>query len=200
MFYSTRKVFVSTMNMDWGKYRYIQYGMFGKKGRKPINIMVPDDCVDTVIDKNVTYPYSIVMSQSNKPKLITKERESVFLAIDTLGEVDSKNGEIQILDNEKDRIKVLSYGLGAFGENKIMCLAPACLLEVTAPVIIVYRTTRVGFEAIYVQSNKEIMHFPSAEEMFYISVEYFRSLHEEMNRGTFVDIMAMIPNVSVKID
>lgn len=165
MFYTNKKLKVIERELDWGKIRFVQLGEYGR-GRKPVNITVPDETICDI--ENGCHPFSIGLSKTNRPKLINSNGDKTYVAIDTMGAYGRGcYGHIHILKSQKNLIKVLGYGWGAFGDAGRLATADAAVLECGPGVIVRFNLTRANPEMIQVDNCNGlpgvVMHFGNQE-------------------------------------
>ena len=164
MFYTNKKLKVIEKELEWGKLRFVQLGEYGR-GRKPVNITVPETIGD--IEKGC-HPFSIGLSKTGRPKLINANSDKTYVAIDTMGAYGRGcYGNIRILESQKNLIKVLGYGWGAFGDAGRLGTADAAVLECGPGAIVRFNLTREASEMIQVSNcyglPSEVTHFAAQD-------------------------------------
>ena len=164
MFYTNKNLKVIEKDLEWGKLRFIQLGEYGR-GRKPVNITVPETIGD--IEKGC-HPFSIGLSKTGRPKLIDVNGNKTYVAIDTMGSYGRGcYGHIRILKSQKNLVKVLGYGWGAFGDAGRLGTADAAVLECEPGVIIRFNPTRANSEMIQVvkddNASGSVIHFDNQD-------------------------------------
>ena len=189
MFLTNRTVVPQEQEMDWGKYRFLQFGQFGQGVRKPINIAVPADFTD-MIQGNVEYPYAIKLSVAGKPKLGLYEDNKKHILIDTYSnKFSDEDGRIEVLQNQIENVDVLALGYSAFGERK-ECVnkMPACLMTVRYPIIIRYKIPDCNWSALYVQDDDNLVFFDDMSKLWNVLDKSYKNLAKVVHSSDWISV------------
>ena len=161
MFWTNKKLDKQVKQFDWGAYPFIRLGEYGR-GRKPINICTTD-LEEGAFEARQAYAYDLIFTKTGNLKF-AKTNTGIFIAIDTMGTYSrSQDGFICVAD--KNKVAVLKWGWGAFGDAGRLARGDAAVLQCQPGTFIKFAKTGEKSEYVYVKEDKQVLYFANLDEL-----------------------------------